>query len=274
VTLVSVVMAARDASETIGEAISSVVAQTHGEWELVVVDDGSTDRTAAVARGFGDARIRVVEAGRVGVLAQLRNRGIDETTGEWVAILDADDAWLPEKLERQLATAGDAGVLHSDAFRLVDGRREHVPVPRARGPLFDALVQNNFVYSSSVLIRRELLAEHGAFDPDPELWGSPDYELWLRLAQVTPFRYLDEPLLLYRVHRAQMSADVPRMSRGALAALRRHSDPSAQPVIRRLGMLRQLAGEPDRGRRELLRALRKRPLDPLAWRWLVRSLLR
>jgi glycosyltransferase involved in cell wall biosynthesis len=270
-TAVSVVMAARNAEETIGEAIASVLAQTHAELELVVVDDGSTDGTAATAHAFDDERIRVIEAGRVGVLSQLRNRGIAETSGEWVAILDADDAWLPEKLERQLAQAGDAALLHTDAYRLLDGRRERAPVRRPRGPLLAALVENNFVYSSSVLIRRALLDEHGAFDPDPELWGSPDYELWLRLARVTDFRYIDEPLLLYRVHPGQMSADEARMSRGALAALAKHpvDDPR---YLRRIGMLRCLAGLPGRGRPELLRALRRRPLDPIAWKWLARSL--
>jgi glycosyltransferase involved in cell wall biosynthesis len=272
-TLVSIVMAARDAEATIGEAIASVLAQTHQDWELVVVDDGSTDRTREIASSFADPRIRVLEAGRVGVLARLRNRGIKQTTGDWVAVLDADDAWLPAKLERQLATAGDAGVLHTDAYRLVGDRREHVPVERRPGPLFEALVENNFVYSSSVLVRRALLAEHGAFDPDPALWGSPDYELWLRLAPVTTFHYLDEQLLLYRVHGGQMSADVRRMSRGAIAALEKSSSGRDDPdYLRRLGMLRCLARVPGRGRRDLLRALRRRPLDPIAWKWLARSL--
>src|SRR5690348_4751903 len=120
---VSVVMAARDAAATIGDAIASVIAQTHADWELVVVDDGSTDGTAGVARAAADGRVRVLEPGRIGVLAQLRNRGIEATSGEWVAILDADDRWLPNKLERQLATPPAAGVLHTDAFLLVDETR-------------------------------------------------------------------------------------------------------------------------------------------------------
>ena len=98
-TLVSVIMAARDAEATIDEAIGSIVAQTHADWELLVVDDGSTDRTREVALARGDPRIRVLEPGRVGVLARLRNAGIEAAAGEWVALLDADDAWLPENLE-------------------------------------------------------------------------------------------------------------------------------------------------------------------------------
>ena len=234
---VSVVMAARDAEATIGEAIESVLAQTHRDWELLVVDDGSTDRTAEIARRFGDERIRVLQPGRIGVLAQLRNLAIAEARGEWIALLDADDAWLPEKLERQLAVAGSAGLVHTDAHRLVDRSRERVTVERPPGPPLDALVENNFVYSSSVLVRKALLDEHGAFDPDPTLFGSPDYELWLRLAPHTEFAYVDEPLLLYRAHGGQMSADVVRMIDGTLAALGK-SAPAGPALRRRLRRLR------------------------------------
>jgi glycosyltransferase involved in cell wall biosynthesis len=276
-TLVTVIMAARDAEATIDEAIGSIVAQTHADWELLVVDDGSTDRTREVALARGDPRIRLLEPGRLGVLAQLRNAGIEAAAGEWIALLDADDAWLPAKLERQLAAAGDAGVVHTDADRLVDGRREHVAVERPPGPLLAALVRNNFVYSSSVLVRRSLLAEHGAFDPDPELYGSPDYELWLRLAPVTPFVYVGEPLLLYRVHAGQMTADWARTCRGTLAALERQPELAHEVdrtvLDRRLGMLRMYARAPGRGRRELLRALRAHPGDLAAWSWLARSFL-
>lgn len=235
---VSVVMAARDAAATIGEAVESVLAQTLGEWELLVVDDGSSDATVDVVRSFGDDRIRVLSPGRLGVLAQLRNVAIGEARGEWIALLDADDAWLPEKLARQLAAAGEAGLVHTDADRLIDGRRVHVPVERPPGPLVEALVRENFVYSSSVLVRRALLSEHGSFDPDPALFGSPDYELWLRLAPHTEFAYVDEVLLLYRVHGGQMSADVVRMTDGALAALRK-SAPRGPALDARLRQLRR-----------------------------------
>ena len=235
--LVSVVMAARDAEATIGEAVRSVVDQSHRDWELLVVDDGSTDSTLDVIRGFGEGRIRVLEPGRIGVLAQLRNLAIAEARGEWIAFLDADDVWLPKKLGLQLAAAGDAGLVHTDAYRLVDGRSEHVPVRRPAGPLVPALVENNFVYSSSVLVRRALLEEHGAFDPDPALFGSPDYELWLRLAPFTEFAYVDEPLLLYRVHGGQMSADLVRMVEGTIAALRKSAPPGPERD-RRLRALR------------------------------------
>jgi glycosyltransferase involved in cell wall biosynthesis len=193
-----------------------------------------------VVLASGDARIRVLEPGRIGVLGQLRNAAIAEARGEWIALLDADDAWLPEKLERQLEAAGTGGVVHTDAYRLVGDRRERVDVDRPPGPLVDALVRNNFVYSSSALVRRALLDRHGAFDPDPGLYGSPDYELWLRLAPHAEFVFVDEPLLLYRVHDGQMSADTLRMIDGTIAALRKAAPSGAlrRARLRRLRLQR------------------------------------
>ncbi len=280
---VSVLMAARDAEAFVAEAIGSVLAQTYEDWELLVLDDGSTDGTAAIAAGFGDSRIRVLRLERIGVLGQVRNRGLEAADGELVALLDADDAWRPEKLARQVALLRErpgVGLVHTGAVQLVDGRL-HPSLPAPGGDPLARLVEDNFVYSSSVVIRRALLDEHGSFDPDPALFGSPDYELWLRLAPVTELAFLSEPLLVYRVHGGQMSARYERMCAGSLVALekalaRRPADfARLGPLLdRRLGMLRCQAALPGFGRRELLRALRRRPWDGPAWRWLARACAR
>jgi glycosyltransferase involved in cell wall biosynthesis len=279
--LVSIVMAAYNAEALIGEAIASVLAQTYEQWELLVVDDGSTDGTAARARDVADDRIRVLDGEHVGVLAQVRNRGIAEARGEAIALLDADDVWLPEKLERQvdvLRAREDIGVVHTAAALLAGGERRETSRPPA-GPLFRRLLENNFVYSSSVMIRRSVLDRHGAFDSDPALAGSPDYDLWLRLAPRTEFAFVDDVLLLYRVHAGQMSGREREMNLGALAALERARlrDPelvggAASSFRLGLGMRRWLAGEPGLGRRDLLAALLRRPASLRAWAWLLRAL--
>lgn len=282
---VSIVMAAQNAEAFIGEAVRSAVEQTYPDWELLVVDDGSTDGTAATAASFGDSRIRVLSVERIGVLSAVRNVGIEAARGEFIALLDADDMWLPSKLERQvelLAEQPTVGVVHTGAELIVDGRRRPAPRSRqsARRPLIERLLANNFIYSSSAVIRRGLLDRHGAFDPDPRQQGSPDYDLWLRLAPYTEFALIDEPLILYRVHGTQMSADHAMMRRSALFALELfeqrepdlvHSHVAAFDAA--VGMRRQLAGLPGRGRRELLRSLRRRPWSALTWRWLLRSFL-
>lgn len=250
--LVSIIVAAYNAERYIAEAIESVLAQTHRDWELLIVDDGSTDSTQAQAASFDDERIRVLSESHVGVLAQVRNRGIASARGEAIALLDADDMWLERKLERQveiLVERSSVGLVHTGAAPFVEGvagRRVQVRTQ----PTFRRLLENNFLFSSSVVIRRSLLDEHGPFDSDPVLDGSPDYDLWLRLAPRTEFAFVDDVLLLYRVHGEQMSANRRAMARGALAALEHARSRDPELVARwrmsyRLGVARQraLAGE-------------------------------
>jgi hypothetical protein len=127
-------------------------------------------------------------------------------------------------------------------------------------------------------VRSSLLRDHGAFDPDAALGGAPDYELWLRLAPHTQFAFIDEPLVLYRIHAAQMSSSSEAMQRANLVVLEKFAASNPE-LVRRYGsvfaaargMRLQLAGEPGRGRSDLLAALRRNPSSAFAWRWLVRS---
>ena len=273
---VAIVTAAYRAERELQETIDSVLAQTFGDWEWVIVDDGSDDRTVAIAQAAGDPRIQVQTIDHTGLPALGRNLAIESTRGRFVALLDADDVWYPRKLELQVAHLDahpDVGLVHSAADKLVGGERVSAE-PLA--PSAADLVRENSVVSSSVVVRRELLVAHGAFDPDPELWGSLDYELWLRLLPHARFAYLPEPLLLYRVHERQMSAQRERMDAGALRALEkaRERSPAPRPdLARSIGILRCVLRRPGRGRRELLEALRHDPTDALAWSWLARAVV-
>lgn len=274
---VSIVMAAYDAEDTIAEAIESVLAQTATEWELRIVDDGSTDGTGEVARSYRDPRVSVDRIDHEGVIAVVRNRAIAAGRSPYVALFDADDVWYPKKLELQMGLLNEndrIGLVHCAADRL-EGDRRTAPPGRSPGATeLERLARDNDIVSSSVVVRRSLLDAYGAFDPDPDLYGSLDYELWLRLIAHTVFARIDEPLLSYRVHARQMSADQAAMELGALAALEkglRHNPASAGVFSRSIGILRCANGLPGRGRRELLRALRADPTDGLAWAWLARA---
>jgi glycosyltransferase involved in cell wall biosynthesis len=273
--VVSIVTAAYDAELELPETIESVRAQTFPDWEWVIVDDGSSDATAHVAAATGDERIRVERSAHSGLPAVGRNRAIERTTGRYVALLDADDVWYPRKLELQVAvleSRPEVGLVHAPADRLVRGER--VPAERLAPPSAADLVRENSIFSSSVVVRRELLERHGAFDPDPELWGSLDYELWLRLLPHTQFAYVGEPLLAYRVHERQMSARRGRMEAGALRALekaRARPSPFDRELTRSIGIQKAVLARPGRGRRELADAIRRDPRDLLAWKWLVRA---
>jgi glycosyltransferase involved in cell wall biosynthesis len=206
VPAVSVVVATHNQARWLGEAIESVRAQSFRDWELVVVDDGSTDDTAAVAARFADdPRIRyLAEPHRERAAA--RNRGIAATTGRLVAFLDADDVWLPEKLARQVAAIAarpDAVLCYTPA-RYVDEAGRPLPVrkpPRAvAGDVFPRLVRANLFILASVLVRRACLLDAGCFDATLAVYGCEDWDLWLRLTRRWPVVVVDEELTHYRRH--------------------------------------------------------------------------
>jgi len=203
---VSVVIATYNQAHWLGQAIADVRGQTFRDWELVVVDDGSTDETRAiVARHEEDARVRYLFQTNQERSAA-RNRGIAASSGRLVAFLDADDRWLPEKLARQvtaLAVSPEAALCYT-AARFVDGSGAPLPVrkpPRVvAGRIFPRLVRANLMILASVVARRDLLEAAGGFDATLPVYGCEDWDLWLRLARRHPVVAVDEELTLYRQH--------------------------------------------------------------------------
>ena len=222
---VSVVMPVYQGDQHLAAAIESVLAQTFELFELLVVDDGSTDGSSAIARTFAerDPRIRYRRQENAGQGAA-RNAGIGMARGDAVAFLDQDDLWLPDKLARQLPLLDDTTVVYSDTYILRDGgsgREERLsdhlddwPVPAT----LRSLIVGNTIPVLTALVSRRLLVEHDAFTSDPALKGVDDYDLWLRLAAAgVTFSYIPEPLAVYRVHKASMSADQVGMASARLA---------------------------------------------------------
>lgn len=197
--LVSVIMPAYNSAQTLDEAVSSVLSQTFSDWELIIVDDASQDETARLACGWAekDRRIRLVQNdGNLGVAAS-RNRGCALAAGVYIAFLDSDDRWLPQKLERQAAlleTAG-AGLCYSSYLThnpALPGRDRLYRVPPAVD--YQGLLRENVVGCSTVLLRRELLK-----DGFPSGYFHEDYVLWLRLLREgCTFCGIAEPLVIYR----------------------------------------------------------------------------
>jgi glycosyltransferase involved in cell wall biosynthesis len=205
----SVVVAAYNAARTLPATIRSVLAQTRSDFELIVVDDGSTDGTADTASNLPDERVVYVRQQNLGPAAA-RNAGIEKATGTLVSFLDSDDLWLPNYLETvSAAFDADPGadLAFTDAWRLDDTtRRVHRRTimsqqhPPARPPaepeeLLAALLERNFVYTSAT-VRRSALTASGGFKT---LTRSEDYELWLRLAaQGARFVNTGKILAVYR----------------------------------------------------------------------------
>jgi glycosyltransferase involved in cell wall biosynthesis len=171
---VSVIIPAYNAAKVVGRAIDSALRQTAPPLEILVVDDGSTDETAAVVGSFPPP-VRLI-AKENGGPASARNLGARRARGEWLALLDADDWWLPTKLERQLscATSADIGVIHG----LTNTSRPSVPQEIA----FDDLWAYNWIANSSVVVRRSVFEALGGLNEDRRLISVEDYNLWLRIA--------------------------------------------------------------------------------------------
>ncbi len=206
---VSIVMPAHNAGPYIAESIQSVLRQTFDDWELIIVDDDSCDDTdKEVARFLSDGRITFLRQKRGGP-AVARNRAIRAASGDFIAFLDSDDLWLPDKLEKQLEQFRkhpDVGVCGT-GMRVIDPEgtviRDDAGSERCGAALPDLLAGRFTVPMSSAMIRREVLDRAGPFDEDVLL--SEDFELWLRVALQCPFRIMAEPLLLYRVGHSNIS---------------------------------------------------------------------
>ena len=227
--VVSVMMPAYNAEMFIADAVASLKGQTLSAWELVVVDDGSTDNTASIMSELLDPRITLVSQTNAGE-AVARNRALDIVRGEFVAFLDADDRFLPDHLSECVgylrAHAGDDAV-YTDGYHIdADGKRGSRLSSRRRGPfngdIFEEVVRASDVFGPPicVVVRRKLI-EEGELRFDPKIVIGPDWDFWVQASQVGRFGYIDLPTCEYRVHGANITfAANDRVRRESLARCR------------------------------------------------------
>lgn len=222
--LVAVIMPAFNAAATVAEAIDSVLRQTHSHLELVVVDDGSTDRTIARVREIKDPRLRLIAAPHAGPAAA-RNRGLSACRGEFVAFIDADDVWLSHKLEAQLRTLAEqpqAGAVYGllDHIDSDGGNRAATSRQVAEGWILETLLVWYLIGNgSNLLVRRPLLEAVGGFDET--LDAAEDWELSTRLAERCEIACVPTVVGLYRQGPGTLTSQTHRMERGFRQAHRK-----------------------------------------------------
>ena len=211
---VSVIIPVYNGADEVRRAIDSALAQTKVHVEVIVLNDGSKDETASVLQEYG-GRIRGVNQHNSG-LSKTRNNGIALATGDWVAFLDHDDYWLPEKLSLQLQAAERTGfdIVYTNAGNFGDiGRVSELrsePQAMKEGDLLEPLLQDNFIVVSSVMIRRAVILDIGCFDTS--LPSVEDWDLWLKLsARGIRFAAVGQPVTMYQWRAGSMSKNYELM---------------------------------------------------------------
>jgi glycosyltransferase involved in cell wall biosynthesis len=212
---VSVVIPVFNRPQFLREAVDSVFAQTCGDWELVIADDGSGTQTREYLEELGRlAQVKVIWLSHMGIPARARNAAVNESRGEYVAFLDSDDIWEPRKLELQLTSLqarGDCRWSYT-AFTNVDrfGRALATESRRVwqpfEGEVFDRILRGEVaIRTPAVLARRDLIVAAGMFDDS--IRSAEDYDLWLRLALLSPLSVCNESLVKVRFHQDHHSLD-------------------------------------------------------------------
>lgn len=285
--LVSVVMATYECRPYIAQAIGSVLSQTYTNLELHVIDDGSTDATAAeVAPFLSDSRVRYHYQANGGQTVA-KNTGIRQSRGEFVAFCDADDIWLPHKLELQVprfARDERVGVVYTRSGQM-DAQGVRLPIDQSDAPgcpsgvVTRELFRINFVPFGTAIVRRRCLYDVGMFDEQYRM--GIDWELWLRISLEYTFEFVDNETYVYRVWPGQMSSNWRGRYEHAFRIMRDFIDrhPSAigprtareawsHSYMQRARLRSAISGEHSRALGDVARALRLQPSSRLAWKTL------
>jgi glycosyltransferase involved in cell wall biosynthesis len=232
----SVIVPTYNAERTIRETITSVLQQTFSDFELIVINDGSTDRTLELLNTVKDPRVKTFSYPNGGVPVA-RNHGLSHATGEFITFLDADDLWTPDKLELQLATLQqhpEAGVVYSWAYYMdEEGESFHAENPIFfEGNVYAELLVRDFIVSgSNCLIRRQAIESVGEFDPS--IPGADDWDYWIRLALHWPFVVVPKLQIFYRQSSGSVSSKVEAMEKNNLRVIEKGFQ-AAPPEIQSL----------------------------------------
>lgn len=300
---VSVVIPCFNAERYIASTLRAVQAQAGAELEIIVIDDGSTDHSAAlIERDFPD--VRLLRRSNAGVAAA-RNDGIAAATAEWIAFCDADDIWLPGKLAAQfdaMARVNDCRMSYTAWHVWHSAETEPHPAllaelaaeaasTRWTGPtgwLYPELLLDCVVWTSTVLMHRSVLSEAGNFDPTLRI--GEDYDLWLRASRVTPIERVARPFALYRQHPASITRGAPCDNYRGLVVRRaldtwglagpdgRLADATAVRAElagswSQYAYTQLQAGQRKEARASIRQALRVNPAHWIGWKLLLRSWL-
>ena len=223
---VSIIIPTFNQAGLLEAALASVVAQTFPNWEAQIVDNQSTDNTQSIIESFNDPRFIYSRIKNNGIIAASRNQGIRDARGQWIAFLDSDDLWMPEKISLSLLEA-------NQNVDLICHRENTICENRVlrTSRLYDdswpnyrnLLLRGNCFSPSAVMVRRQSLLQVNGFSEKPEFSTCEDYDLWLRLAaKGVRCRFIEPILSQYRLHAANATSAVDRHMKAGLAVIDHH----------------------------------------------------
>ena len=264
---ISIIIPTFNRADCIGAAISSVLNQTFQDFEIFVVDDGSNDNTQEVVCGFNDSRIKYQRQKKNTGCAGSRNIAVRNSSAKYIAFLDDDDEWLPEKLQRQASfletSSPEVGGVHTGCFLVEkDSGRMKATSDGGNG---DAQMWRNNIATSSLLVRRECFSRVGFFDET--MLCASDYDMWIRISKVFRFGYIDTPLVKYYIHQNKLSKNYGKLIGGREILLNKHRSFFATNTrvysrhYLQLGVLYCYYGNMPKGRRAFLTAIYLYPFE-------------
>lgn len=299
---VSVILPVYNSAAYVSKAINSVLSQTFTDFDLIVVDDGSTDNTGEVVARIADSRVQYLKKNNQGP-SLARNMGIRNSIGEFVAFIDSDDCWLPNKLElqvRALNLSPEAGLVHSSVL-IVSPENKLLRYDRAwlEGRVLYKLLLNNAIATSSVMVRRKVLEDVGLFAPDSgsrlipkeehdlsrnTMRRGEDWELWMRISSEYPIVVEPNASVIYTARPGGLSKNILAMRDDTLysmhvayssyAAKYRHLQQFSYSNIHlNAGKGLCTYGELASARQEFMRAIRLCPFRLLPYIWLLSTFL-
>ncbi len=240
---VSVIIPCFNYGAYLPRAVTSIINQTWKDWEILIVNDGSTDNTDAIVGTLpvDHYPIRYIGRRENRGPSYTRNEGMNAAEGQFLAFLDADDEWYPEKLERQIRLFQDdsslglvaAGVHLIDENKGIERRYLPSRFPDRKTLVRSMLMKNVIPATSSVVIRKRCIDDLGGFDED--LRFAEDWDLWLRIASKYGVNFIHEPLIRFYEHPNNVSRDILKMSEGRKVVIKRHS-----PRLLREGLVRRI----------------------------------
>jgi len=270
---VSVIIPTYNRANYLRSAIQSVLNQTFKDLEIIVVDDASTDNTRQVVHEIVDDRIHYIAHKKNRGGARAKNTGIKNSEGEFIAFLDDDDLWIPTKLEKQLGLLNmnpEISVVYTGAWDIDKDGKVGRPLenPSLRGNIYPIILKKNYVVcDSGALVKKECFDVTGLFDEN--LPCNQDWDLWIRMAKHFQFDYINETLVLYRIHERRISSDPYRKLLGIRLMFKKFSKELHASNHKKIlafwhykfGKLYCKLGDMKEARKEFFKAIIKSPLS-------------